>query len=166
MMVDLTFRLEGAEALNAKLEGVSQDIRFKGGRFALRKAANLVRDDAKRRALNFDDGETGRKVAENIKVRWSSRYFKKTGNLKFRIGVTGGGRAEARGNPDTGEGGATPHWHLLEFGTSKMAAQPFMRPALAENVQAASNEFVKQYGKAIDRALRRAARLAAQQGGG
>jgi len=159
MMADeLVFSLAGADALNAKLAGLRNDVRYKGGRFALRKAANLVRDDAIARATRLDDEVTGRKIADNVVTRWSGKHFKQTGNLKFRIGVKGGGKTGRRGNPDTGVGGKTPHWHLLEFGTSKMAAQPFMRPALAENVQAASNEFVKQYGKAIDRAIRRAER--------
>ncbi|GHB30477.1 HK97-gp10 family putative phage morphogenesis protein [Salinicola rhizosphaerae] len=155
----ITFEIEGVNSLNAKLDTVSNDIRFKGGRFALRKAANLVRDKAKENAARLDDPETGRKIADNVAVRWSSRYFKRTGNLKFRVGVLGGGKLEP-GNPDTGPGGATPHWHLLELGTSKMPAQPFMRTALSSSIEAATAEFVTQYGKAVDRAIKRAAKKA------
>ncbi len=161
MANELTFNLDGVPELNAKLAEVGKDVKFKGGRFALRKAANLVRDNAKARAMTFDDSETGRQVADNIVVRWSGKHFKQTGDLMFRVGVKGGGSTGRNGNPDTGEGGKTPHWHLLEFGTSKMPAQPFMRPALAESIGAVSNEFVSQYKKAIDRAIKRAAR---QQG--
>lgn len=156
-MADVTFEMEGAEALESKLKGISYDMRFKGGRFALRKAANLVRDAAQQKAERFDDPETGRSVADNVSVRWSGKHFKRTEDLKFRIGVKGGGKTRG-GNPDKGQGGPTPHWHLLEFGTSSMSAQPFMRPALAENTQEASREFVKQYGKAVDRAIKRAER--------
>ncbi len=158
MANELTFNLDGVPELNAKLAEVGKDVKFKGGRFALRKAANLVRDNAKSRALAFDDSETGRTVADNIVVRWSGKEFKQTGNLMFRIGVKGGGKAKDKGNPDTGPGGATPHWHLLEFGTAKMPAQPFMRPALAESIGAVSSEFITQYKKAIDRAIKRAQR--------
>lgn len=157
MADEVTFEMEGVEALEAKLKGISYDMKFKGGRFALRKAANLIRDKAKGKAERFDDAATGRKVADNVAVRWSGKHFKRTEDLKFRVGVKGGGKTRG-GNPDTGVGGKTPHFHLLEFGTERMPAQPFLRPALAENTQEASREFIKQYGKAVDRAIKRAER--------
>jgi hypothetical protein len=36
-----------------------------------------------------------------------------------------------------------------------MAARPFMRPALENNVQRATDEFMRQYGKALDRAIKK-----------
>jgi HK97 gp10 family phage protein len=39
-----------------------------------------------------------------------------------------------------------------------MAARPFMRPALSENTAQATDIFVKEYEKAIDRAIKRAAK--------
>ncbi len=56
---------------------------------------------------------------------------------------------------DTGAGGPTPHWRLLEFGTEQMAARPFMRPALADNIQQVTDVFVREYSKAIDRAIKK-----------
>jgi len=50
---------------------------------------------------------------------------------------------------------------LLEFGTEKMAAVPFMRPALANSISEVTNTFVTEYEKSIDRAIRRAARRGA-----
>lgn len=161
MADSVQFEIEGVDALNAKLATVTKDMRYKGGRFALRRAANLVRDKAKANAERLDDPETGRKIADNVAVRWSGRTFKRTGNLKFRVGVLGGGRLRG-GNPDTGAGGPTPHWHLLELGTEKMQAQPFMRPAASDNLHAIQAEFVTQYDKALDRAIKRAKR---QSGG-
>jgi HK97 gp10 family phage protein len=32
-------------------------------------------------------------------------------------------------------GGDTRHWRYIEFGTESIAAQPFMRPALASNAE-------------------------------
>jgi hypothetical protein len=37
-----------------------------------------------------------------------------------------------------------------------MAAQPFMRPAMESSIDPATTEFVKQFDKAIVRAIRRA----------
>lgn len=156
-MADVTFEMEGGAALNAKLKAVTYDVKRKGGRFGLRKAANLVREAAQRKAEPLDDPRTGQKIADNIAVRWDGRYFSDTGDLKFRVYVKGGNRTT--GSPaDTGAGGATPHWHLIELGTSNMPAQPFMRPALSENIAAASSEFARQFEKSVDRAVKRAAK--------
>ncbi|WP_110641012.1 HK97-gp10 family putative phage morphogenesis protein [Salinicola sp. CPA57] len=176
MADSITFRIEGVEALNAKLKGVSDDVRLKGGRFALRKAANLVRDQAKANAARVDDPTTNESIAKNIAVRWDGKHFKRTGDLKFRVGVLGGAMAYgdtrlnrrksrvgkeygtdgSSGNP----GGDTWYWRFLEFGTSRQRAQPFMRTALASSIDAATAEFVNQYGKAVDRAIKRAAKKA------
>lgn len=156
MADSLSFEIEGIDALVAKLDGVAYDVKRKGGRFALRKAANLVRDEAKQRAGRIDDPQTRNSIADNITVRWDGKRFKQTGDLAFRVGVRGGAtsRQANQGNP----GGDTFYWRFHEFGTQKMAATPFLRPALAENIQSATTEFMKQYNKSVDRAIRRAAR--------
>ena len=50
---------------------------------------------------------------------------------------------------------------LVEFGTEHSRAQPFMRPALSQNIGAATDEFIKQYDKALDRAIKKAAKVKA-----
>lgn len=158
MMADgLEFSLVGVDELIGKLDSIKQDVRKKGGRFALRKAANIVRNKAKANAMALDDSATGRSIADNIDLRFSSRTFKQSGDLKFRIGVKQGAKLAGKGEAiDTGTGGATPHWRLLEFGTEKMRARPFMRNALADSIAEVTNEFVAQYDKALDRAIKRA----------
>ena len=148
-------KMTGVDELTARLQTISDDMKKKGGRYALRKASEIVRDAAKAGAERLDDPETGRSIARNIAMRWSNRTFKRTGNLMFRIGVMHGAKISGS-NEDQGANGPTPHWRLLEFGTEKMAAQPFMRPAASNNVQQVVDTFVTQYGKALDRALARA----------
>lgn len=157
MMADVEWKMEGLDSLLKKLESVSYDVKRKGGRSALRKAAKMIADDAKNRAQAMDDPETGRSIADNIDLRWSSRTFKRTGNLAFRVGVKGNAKV-GKGTLDKSTGARTPHWRLLEFGTENMAARPFMRPALAENTGRATDIFVTEYEKAIDRAIKRAAK--------
>ena len=89
-------------------------------------------------------------------MRWNGRLNKRTGDLGFRIGVLKGAVLENGG--DLGSGSPTPHWRLLEFGTEKMRAQPFMRSALADNISATVNEFATHYEKGLDRAIKRAAK--------
>lgn len=142
--------MTGLPELKKKLDGLAFDAQKKGGRFALRKAAQVFRDRAKQNAQRFDDPETRRSIARNIVERWDNRYFKQTQNLKFRVGVLGGAKSQkVKGRDDTW------HWRLLEFGTEKMRAQPFMRPAGEQGAQQATDTFVREFGKSIDRALKR-----------
>ena len=153
------FSITGLDSLLGKLESVSYDIRRKGGRAALRKAAQVVVQKAKEGAERIDDKETGRSIAENIVLRWNGRLFKQTGNLGFRIGVLHG--AVLKDGGDLSPNSPTPHWRLIEFGTEKMAAVPFMRPALANSISEVTATFGAEYERAIDRAIRRAAKKAA-----
>ena len=148
-------KLNGVDALVAKLDALKYETRYKGGRFALRKAAQVIRNKARESASALDDAETGRNIADNITEKWNNRLFKRTGDLGFRVGVQGGAKVTVKGNPDGGAKSPTPHWRLLEFGTENMAARPFMRPAGEQSAQAATDEFIRQYGKAIDRAIKK-----------
>jgi HK97 gp10 family phage protein len=158
MADSVEFALTGIDSLVAKLEAVTYDMKRKGGRSALRKAAQVIADKAKEGAEKIDDPETGRSIAANIALRWNGRLFKANGDLGFRVGVLHG--AVLKNGGDKAENAPTPHWRLFEFGTVNMAAQPFMRKALADNISEATNTFITEYEKAIDRAIKRAAKAA------
>jgi len=162
MADSLDFSLTGLDSLLGKLEAVSYDVKRRGGRSALRKAAQIVAEKAKEGARRVDDSQTGRSIADNVALRWNGRLFKRTGDLGFRIGVLHG--AVLRNGGDLSSNAPTPHWRLLEFGTEQMRAQPFMRSALADNISAVTTEFLSQYEKALDRAIKRAAKKAAAGG--
>ncbi|MCO1622242.1 HK97-gp10 family putative phage morphogenesis protein [Pseudomonas putida] len=159
MADSVEFSITGLDSLLGKLESVSYDVRRKGGRAALRKAAQVVMQKAKDGAERIDDKATGRSISDNIALRWNGKLFKQTGNLGFRIGVLHG--AVLKDGGDLSPNSPTPHWRLIEFGTENMSAVPFMRPALANSISEATNTFVSEYEKAIDRAIRRAAKKAA-----
>jgi len=149
--------LKGVDALLKKLTGLSFDMKYKGGRFALRKAAQVVVRQVKQNAQRIDDPATVADITKNVAERWNARLFKRTGDLGFRVGILGGAGGnktseELSGNP----GGDTRHWRYKEFGTEKMKAEPFMRPAGEQSAQAATDEFILQYGKSLDRALKKA----------
>ena len=150
------FSIIGVEALLGKLSSVSDDLRRRGGRAALRRAGNVIVEKAKANAARIDDPLTGRSIAANVAMRWNGRLFKTTGNLGFRIGVLHG--AVLKKHPDLGENAPTPHWRLIEFGTENVRAQPFMRPAAESSVGEGVNVFATEYEKAIDRAIKRAAK--------
>lgn len=149
-------KMNGVDELVAKLQAISYDVRKKGGRFALRKAAQVIRKAAQANVRQYDDTETGRSIEKNLAERWNGRLNKRTGDLGFRVGVLKGAVLPKKGeSPDLSAAGPTPHWRLLEFGTERMAARPFLRRAGAENAQAAADTFVAEYQKALDRELKK-----------
>jgi len=160
MMADsIQFNIYGVDALKAKLNAVSYDVRRRGGRAALRRAAELVAAKAREGALRLDDAETGRSIADNIALRWNGKRFKQNGDLAFRVGVLKGAVLAQKGETvDKNSGAATPHWRLLEFGTENMAAKPFMRSALADSIGEATMAFVNAYNKSLNRAIKKAAK--------
>lgn len=152
----IDFSITGVDSLLGKLDSISDDLRRRGGRAALRKAANVIVDRAKTNASRIDDPLTGRSITANVAMRWNGRLFKKTGNLGFRIGVLHG--AVLKKHPDLGENAPTPHWRLIEFGTENVRAQPFVRPAAESSVGEVVSVFATECEKAIDRAIKRAAK--------
>lgn len=161
-MDDIEFSITGLDSLLGKFEEISYDVKRRGGRSSLRKASTIVVQKGKEGALRVDDAETGRSIADNIALRWNGRLFKQSGDLGFRIGVLHG--AVLKNGGDLSKNAPTPHWRLLEFGTEKMRAQPFLRSALADHISEVTDTFVTEYEKAIDRAIKRAKKKAAKGG--
>ena len=165
-------KIEGLAALKGKLSEISDDLRRKSGRSALRKAANVIVKKAQVNASRVDDPLTEENIGKNIVAKWSNVTFKRTGNLAFRVGVLGGAAsyANSSGNRRKGRagkryttlgssqnpGGNTWYWRFLEFGTEKAPAQPFLRPAAESSVDEVIATFVTEYEKGIDRAIKRA----------
>lgn len=165
--------LTGLESLLGKMEAVSEVTRNKAGRSALRKAANIIRDRARSNAARVDDPLTKEAIYKNIVASFSSKQFRRTGDLAFRVGVMGGASqyANTKANVRKGRAGKTfrtlgdksnlaaiRYWRFLEFGTEHAAAKPVLRPAMNGVDTAVISVFAEEMEKAIDRAVRRAAK--------
>jgi HK97 gp10 family phage protein len=159
-MADVEFKIQGVDALTARMRALPVELRKKPARSALGKAAKVIREQAQANARQLDDPETGRAIADNIVQRLRSRYNRRTGDVMISVGVATEKGRIPKGNPDTGPKGNTPHWHLLELGTESMAAQPFLRPAAEAKAGAAINEFAA----GLDQALTRLTKRLAKQG--
>lgn len=153
MCMTVEFKLEGAENLQKNLKMLAGNVQLKTARAAGRKAANVIRDAAKANASRIDDPDTANSIAKNIAVQVDTKGLKRTGDLTFRIGVRGG--AKSKESNEKNPGGDTFYWRFKEFGTSKMPAQPFLQPALRDNISNATDTFVREFDKGINRALKR-----------
>jgi HK97 gp10 family phage protein len=170
MMADgLDINLTGLDSLVAKMSAATEATRSQAGKNALRAAANIIRDRARSNAQQVDRPQTREAIYKNIVAAWSSRTFRQTGNLAFRVGVMGGARHYAptkenirkgrvgkifktNGN-STNPGGDTFYWRFLEFGTQHAKAQPILRPAMNGADMDVINVFATEFEKALDAAI-------------
>lgn len=156
------FKITGLENALSNMRNLAPKLQKKGLGAALRVAAQVVRKAAVENAKKFDRPETPNKVWKEIVTRTNGRAGRRLGGLVVQVGVKGGARKYENnkknrrlGRVGAGYEGAGNlyYWRFLEFGTSKMKAQPFMRPALEMNVQKATDAFVNALGPAIDKAI-------------
>lgn len=153
--------IEGLDAIKRKMQALPDKVAYNAARRALRKGANVIRDKARAGAARVNDPKTPETISKNIVAKaGAKKYDRSRGGPAFRIGVLGGARdmskyGEVNGAGKENPGGDTFYWRFLEFGTSKMAAQPFMRPAMNQGADAAFSatvtamdvEFTKELNK-------------------
>lgn len=146
------FKIEGLDEVLARMRGLAPELKKKGVRSAARKAMNIVRDAARAGAKAIDSPETNTTpIWKNIAVSESGKEGKKIGGVVMRVGVRGGARLSKDPN-------STGHWRLVEFGSVHNRARPFMRPALANNIERVTATFVAELNPAIDKAIAKASR--------
>lgn len=148
--MDVQVKIDGLDEVERKLKSLPVKFGNRAMRRALRKGANLIRDAARTNARRVDDPQTPEVIAKNIVTQSMSRARERqAGAIGMRVGVLGGaksykkgsrrgkeGTAYVTGGDKSNPGGDTFYWRFLEFGTSEMKAQPFMRPAMASQASA------------------------------
>ena len=94
------------------------------GRTALKETAKIVRKDAKKRvkAQSEDTGNLRKNIATWVKKKGPE-------GPHLQIGVYDKARAQRKGLR------YAYYAHFIEFGTSKQAAKPFLRPSVMENIE-------------------------------
>lgn len=176
--------LTGLDSLLGKMSAITDVTKSKAGRFALRKAAEVIRDKARGNAQRVDDPLTKEAIFKNIVARFDSKKYRQTGDIAFRVGVLGGAKStrsareqrktdrrrarlgqkslsemgEISGSGKGNPGGATWYWRFLEFGTEHVSAKPILRTAMNGVDMDVINTFSTELEKAIDRAISRAAK--------
>jgi len=126
----------------ARLKNLPTALSGKNGgpvRKALFQAAKIIEVDAKLRAPVDPKTETDipsaiRKVRDR-----NPRAYPGRPTEVYHIGVYASKKHKAR------------HWHFLEFGTVKQAAQPYLRPAFENKKEEAVKVFAAILKKDVDR---------------
>jgi HK97 gp10 family phage protein len=164
--VEISVDVQGLAEIERKLKLLSQKGVRNSMRRALRKGANVIRDAARSNARRFDDPETRAAIWENVVVNTGGvRRERRAGGPMVRVGVIGGAKTGSRvkytnskKNQKAGIAGqeySVAHWRFLEFGTSEMPAQPFLRPAASSRAEAAYQAIALAAPAELDKELRK-----------
>lgn len=147
------FEIQGLGNVLQRMRTLAPKLQQKGARTAARKGANIIRDAARENAKRINDPQTAEDISKNIAVQFASRSSKREGGVVMRVGVKGGARNRMgkMGGGKANPGGDTWYWRLVELGTSRARAQPFMQPALANNVEKVTSTVVAELNKEIDK---------------
>lgn len=133
-MADLSVEITGLKELDQALQELAWPAARRALRKGMRQGANVVRDEARAKAP-VDSGNLKRL----IRTRERSED---QGNMRFAVEIP---RSAFYGR-------------FLEYGTSKMAAKPFMRPAAENKTEEAVTKMRDALAEAIQLELRRTRR--------
>lgn len=149
----ISLKVHGLDALKAQLEELGAEAAGKELARAARKAFEPVLAAAQARAP-IDTGL----LRDSIKL---AVVRPRGGDAVVQVGLR---IAPSKGAAKLGRRTISAHWrwHFVELGTSKMAAKPFLRPALDGNAQQVLDTLRVELLKGIERALKRQRKNAAR----
>jgi HK97 gp10 family phage protein len=163
-MPEVVVKIEGLDKVVAALRALPPEMGSKGGgpiRGALFAAAKVFKEEARIRAPVGDDTPSPGRLRDNIitvRGRNNRHGVAESYMVTVRTGRRGkgalGALARAYSNRDAW------YWRFVEFGTNKMPAQPFLRPAFETKKHEALAVFRTQLSRLVSLAERRARRKA------
>lgn len=161
------FKIQGLDQAVARMRALPVKLQRRGLQRAARAGLGLVRTAVREGAGRIDDPETAESISRNVAIRVNRKRSKAEGGLVMSVGIRGGARSYAnttvnrrkgragKAYPTAGSksnpGGDTWYWRLVEFGTARTRAQPFMRPAMANNIEPVTSRFVTVLLEELDR---------------
>lgn len=156
-MAMLSVHIEGLSQLRDRLRALNEDMQKRIPMQATAAAATLI----KKAAIALAPEDTG-ELKKNIVTKRlppsertaTSQHIVTVRKIKRKYANTKRNRQKSRvGKTYTLD--VPYYWRFLEFGTVKMAARPFMRPAFQENKQAALEAMLKRIRTRIEREEKR-----------
>jgi HK97 gp10 family phage protein len=142
-------QVSGLRELEQRMKKLASDVAIKAARSATAAAAAVVKKAAQDNIRKSPSIQTGSLLASVI----VKRLGKSETNLTSEHIVTVRGRGKKR--PYTAKGKrieTAPHAHFVEFGTVNMPAEPFLRPAIEQNVQKAIDVMADKLRQRIEKA--------------
>jgi HK97 gp10 family phage protein len=154
----MTIKLLGADELNKTIKMLPDELSKKVYMQSLRKGAVLVRDEAKLRAPYGSDFEKRSYVKKKKGV--ASTHFVK---LRDEIRITVTTKTDISFAVAVHIGAA--YWGMFqEYGTTHMAARPWLRPAFDTTAEQALTTIGQELGKGVERAAVRLSGSLAKSG--
>ena len=148
-------KIEGMDELLKNFRALHDDLKFKAAAAAVAGGARLVANTAKKNA-QAQGLELSGALLENIAIK-----REKTGRdkIQYNVGVRHGSKSKRARKIVTYRGTRKRvryendpfYWWFHEFGTSKMPARPFMRPAFESNIENIKLAMVKRLRASIER---------------
>lgn len=138
-------KIEGLDKLHKALMELPKELHRGPLRSAVSAAAKVVQDQAKVNIRNSPSIETGALLKAVYRTR--SRSGSSPVQEMQIVGVRSGRRKS-----DRSKGIGAPYWWHVEYGTSHMSAEPFMRPAFDTTIPKQIEALRVRLAKAIERA--------------
>lgn len=147
----VSFDLKGGAELSAALRGLGDEVSKRIIRGAVVAGSAVIRKRAKEIAAAKGLKQTGALIAN---IAHKRERPTKEGYAQVNIGVRHGqSRDEKRRARKKGEAPKDVndpfYWRFAEFGTSKQAATPFIRPAFEESKEKAVDAMVERTRRGI-----------------
>lgn len=163
-MLKAGFTVKGLNGISANLTQLQDVLGDKQAgspiRNALYKAARSIKKRAVSNARAIDRPETPEKIYLNVAVRAMKYPQRAGGDVGYRIGILGGARdysayGELKSLNQNNPGLDTWYWRLVEFGTERTQAKPFLVPAMNEGAGEAMEIFAAELRKEVEKAVGR-----------
>ncbi len=147
-MADLV-QVRGLRELGQRMASLSADMAGKVARQATAAGAGVTRKAIRARAGSAEIKDTGNLQAAVVMKRVRDTPLTEEYVVAIRKGKTRDAKAAKAG---TGKLGKDAYYAgFNEFGTVKMAAQPFIRPGFEESIQPATEAMKKRLKQRLDK---------------
>ena len=155
-------RVEGLDGVLERLRALPAAVGAKGGgpaRAALAKGARVFRDQAIANAPRdtglLQESIVARRDSKPHLIGASEAYFVGVKRKSKRYANTKRNRGKGRAGKTYFVEGTAFYFLFLEFGTEKMRARPFLRPAFEQRKEDALNVIVNEMQAGLARAERK-----------
>lgn len=152
-MANVTVEIEGLKELQAKLLELPQKVAKNALRSAVNAGASVIRKEAKQRAPQYTGKvSAGHPPPGTLKRSVISKYIRElSNNFQSTFFVTVRKGKKYRGQGKKGDKSQDAYYaYFVEYGTSKMTAKPFLRPAFEAKKEEALQAMVSKLKERLD----------------